>query len=252
MSILKEAIEKFRGIVDKKGLLDSPIKIKMRPLKPHEAIGKPKKGDYPILKGKEVLIEATFEGAKGQAFTDEPSDFSGTIQDVLSLKLDTNRERAVVVATINAVMRHLKLTDLTVHCKDNEPEECAEEMAERLFKRWGEDLTVGLVGLQPSIASALIKRFGSSHIQIADLDEDNIGKNFEGVEVLDGSKYSKEIVANNFLALITGSCVVNGTIDELLEVSRMDNKNRIVIFYGTTIAGVNSLMNLKRLCFRAH
>ncbi len=252
MGILESALFKFKNIAENHGLLNKEIAIKMRPLKPEEAIGKPLRDDFPLLKGKEVLIEAKFLDAKGQAFTDEPSNFEGYIKDVVNLKLDTNRNRAIVVATINAVLRHLEMVMNTVHCRNQEPTECGSEMAERFFKRWGEDMTVGLVGLQPAIATALIRQFGPNKVQIADLDEDNMGKNFEGVEVLDGRKYSSEVVANNFLALITGSSVVNGTIDELVEVSRMDNKNRIVIFYGTTIAGVAYLENLNRLCFRSH
>ena len=252
MGVLESAIAEFEKIVKKEGLLEKEIKITMRPLKPTEAIGNPERDDFPLLKGKEVLIEAEFESAKGQAFTDQPSNFSGYIKDILSLELTNNRNRAVVVAAINAVLRYLNLTWGSVHCRDREPKECADEMAQRFFRRWGEDLTIGMVGLQPAIASALINQFGADHIQICDLDEDNIGKNFEGVEVLDGAKYARKIVASNFLALITGSTVVNGTIDVFLEESKRDNKNRIVIFYGTTIAGVASLLNLNRLCFRSH
>ncbi len=252
MGILEDSTLKLKDIVENHGLLDKEVTIKMRPLRPEEAIGKPMRDDFPLLKGKEVLVEAKFFNAKGQAFTDEPSNFEGYIKDILSLRLDSNRNRAIVVATINAVLRHLEIVTNTVHCRNEEPTECGNEMAERFFNRWGEDMTVGLVGLQPAIASALIKQFGPNNIQIVDLDEDNIGKNFEGVEVLDGRKYSWQVVADNFLALITGSSVVNGTIDKLLEVSRMDNKNRIAIFYGTTIAGVAYLENLNRLCFKSH
>ncbi|WP_022670559.1 Rossmann-like domain-containing protein [Hippea alviniae] len=252
MSILEEALFKFKEIVENHGLLNKKIQIKMRPLKPEEAIGKPERDDFPLLKGKEVLIEADFLSAKGQAFTDEPSDFEGYIEDVLKLSLSTNRNRAVVVATINAVLRHLNMTWGTIHCKDEEPSQCAAEMAERFYRRWGKNTTIGMVGLQPALAASMITVFSANNVKIADLDEDNIGKDFNGVKILDGREFSKKVVAESFVALITGSSVVNGTIDELIGVSKMDNKNRIVIFYGTTIAGVASLLNLNRLCFKSH
>ncbi len=252
MSMLEEAIIKFENIVEKNGLTTNPVNVKMRPLKPSEAIGKPIRDDYPILKGKEVLIEADFKGAKGQAFTDEPSDFEGTIQDIINFNLDTNRNRAVVVATINAVLRYLNKTKGTIHCKDEEPELCAKEMAYRLTHRWSENLTIGMVGLQPAIAAALIEKLSPGNVQIADLDENNIGRDFNGVTIVDGSKYTKKVVANNFLALVTGSTIVNNTIDTIIETSKKNNKNRIVIFFGTTIAGIDSLMNLRRLCFNSH
>ncbi len=252
MGILENALFKFKNIVENHGLIDEEITIKMRPLRPEEAIGKPIRDDFPLLKGKEVLVEAKFLNAKGQAFTDEPSNFEGYIKDILNLKINSNRTRAIVVATINAVLRHLEMVMNTVHCRDKEPTECGDEMADRFFNRWGEEMTVGLVGLQPAIASSLINRFSPKNVQIADMDKSNIGKNFEGVEVLDGREFSHKIVADNFLALVTGSSVVNGTIDRLIKVSMMDNKNRIVIFYGTTIAGVAYLENLNRLCFKSH
>lgn len=252
MSILDEAKEKFLKIVTDNNFLRSNVDVKMRPLSAEEAIGKPKRDDYPLLLGKEVLVEARFNEAKGQVFTDEPSDFSGTVRDVLSLKLDTNRNRAILVATINAVLRYLNMTEKTVHCRNEEPELCSKEMADRLFNRYGEDLTIGLIGLQPSIAADIIKRFSPKNIQIADLDKKNIGRSFDGVIIKDGRKYQDEVVAGNFLALSTGSTIVNGTIDRILEVSKQSNKNRVVIFFGTTIAGVADLMNLKRLCFQAH
>lgn len=252
MSILDEAKEKFLKVVTDNSLLRSNVDIKMRPLSAEEAIGKPKRDDYPLLLGKEVLVEAKFNEARGQVFTDEPSDFSGTVRDVLSLKIDTNRNRAILVATINAVLRYLSMTEKTVHCRNEEPELCSKEMADRLFNRYGEDLTIGLIGLQPSIAADIIKIFSPKNVQIADLDKKNIGRNFDGVIIKDGSRYQDEVVAGNFLALSTGSTIVNGTIDRILEVSKQSNKNRVVIFFGTTIAGVADLMNLKRLCFQSH
>jgi len=252
VSILDEAVERFRVVVRNNALEESLISIRMRPLSPEEAIGNPTRDDFPILKGKEVLVEADFKGSKGQAFTDQPSNFEGTLADVLTLDRATNRNRAVVVAAMNAVLRHLGIARNTVHCRDTEPQECAEEMARRFLRRWGEDLTIGLVGLQPAIASALISTFGADHVEIADLDAENIGRNFDGVIIKSGYEESTRVVANNFLALVSGSTIVNGTIDALIEESKKDNKNRIVIFYGTTIACIDALMGLRRLCFRSH
>lgn len=252
MPILEEAVERFRKIVEKNNLLNSPVNIKMQPLKPSEVIGKPMREGYLLLKGREVLIEANFLNAKGQAFTDEPSNFEGTIKNVLDLPLTNNRNRAVIVAAINALLRHLNEVSGTIHCTDEESKECAREMAERLYNRWGEHLTVGIIGLQPAIASAMIKRFSRGNIQITDLNSDNIGKDFEGVTILDGKKYTNRVVANNFLALVAGSVVVNKAIDDILKTSKQNNKNRIVIFFGTTIAGVDKLMNLRRMCFKSH
>ena len=54
-----------------------------KPLTPEEAIGKPGRRDFPILEGKERVIEATVLGARGQAFTDSASDFEGRLEQPL-------------------------------------------------------------------------------------------------------------------------------------------------------------------------
>ena len=69
--------DRFSNLVTQNGLLDSPVSIQTKILKTVEAIGNPDRQDYPLLKGKEFLMEATFLEAKGQAYTDAPSEFSG-------------------------------------------------------------------------------------------------------------------------------------------------------------------------------
>jgi len=100
--MLKKELEKMAT-----QMLDDTVKvISSRPLTPEEAIGRPDRTDYPILKGKEFMIEATFRDAKGQAFTDMPGNFQSTLQDILDLELKDNFERAVFIAGFNAVMRY--------------------------------------------------------------------------------------------------------------------------------------------------
>ncbi len=250
--LIEELRKKFTEIVKRGNLLDKPVEVKMRPLKPHEALGYPSRDDYPLLLGKEVLVEATFMGAKGQAYTDEPYDFLGTLNEVISLKLETNRERALFIATSNAVLRYLGIARGTIHCKDTEPEKCGAEIAERLMKRYGPEATIGLIGLQPAIAENLILKFGAPNIKIVDLDKKNIGKDFHGVTIQDGRKFQDYAVSHSFLALATGSSIVNNSIDRIISISREDNQNRLVIFFGVTIAGAAELLNLKRLCLRSH
>ena len=61
--------------------------VSARPLSPEEAIGKPDRTDYPLLKGKEVMIEAVFIDARAQAFTDMPGTFQGSLHDLMGLDL---------------------------------------------------------------------------------------------------------------------------------------------------------------------
>jgi hypothetical protein len=245
LDALKKAKDEFLKIVTENNLINDSINIFMRPLSPEEVVGLPKRNDYPLLNGKEVMIEANFCSSKGQAFTDEPSDFSGTIKDILNLNLNTNRERALFVSSINAIMKNLNLITATIHCKNSELEECSKELTEFLYSKFG-NITISLVGLQPGFASDIIERFGKNNITILDLNPKNIGKKFKGVEIKDSKKFCKDSISKTYLTLATGSTIINNTIDEILKYS-----NR-VFFFGVTIAGVSKLLHLERLCFKAH
>jgi hypothetical protein len=103
-----------------------------RPLSADEAIGLyTTRKDFPLMKGKELMIEAVFQEAKGHAYTDMPGNFSGSVEDVLFLSLSDNFEGVLFVAALNAVMRHLELISHTVHCRDKEIEICASELHSR-------------------------------------------------------------------------------------------------------------------------
>ncbi len=92
-----------------------------RPLSATEAIGATGRDDFPIIKGKEVLVQAVYKGSAGQAFTVAKGGFRGTLGNVLELPLCGSFERAALIATMNAVLRHLGRIEKTVHCKDDGP-----------------------------------------------------------------------------------------------------------------------------------
>ena len=244
----KTLYEKFLNLVKDRQLLEREIVIKTRILKSTEAIGNPDRRDFPLLKGKEVLMEALFIDKKGQAYTDAPSEFRGLLKDIFSLSLDTSRNRALFIAALNAVMRYLFPSLTTIHCKNNEPEECAQKMAE--FVKSLRVNSVGLIGLQPAILDALVNIFGNAHVFCIDRDEDNKNKVKYGVFIGWGDIAGmKKIFKNSELILATGSTVVNGSIVNILDFAR--DYNRQLYFYGTTIAGVAQLMGLNRLCFKS-
>jgi len=49
--------------------------VSARVLSSKEAIGETGRDDYPLLKGKEAMVEAVYKGVKGHAFTDMPGGF---------------------------------------------------------------------------------------------------------------------------------------------------------------------------------
>jgi len=85
MSILEKAKYEFIRVCNERSL-DLNQTVIIHPLLPREAIGDAE-GDFVIKKGKEYVIEATFENACGQAFTGTPCEWNGTLEELLSLDM---------------------------------------------------------------------------------------------------------------------------------------------------------------------
>ena len=240
--------KKILEVVKNNNLFDKEITIKTRALKPAEAIGNPDRDDFPLLKGKEVLMEAEFGNKKGQAYTDAPSEFSGPLQNIADLELNDSRNRALFIAALNAVMKYLDNELPTIHCKDNEPEECAGEMVD--FLQPLKPGKVGLIGLQPAILEALVNFKGSNNIFCVDRDEKNRTNIKFGVTIDWGDDQGmEELFQKTDLILATGSTVVNGSLSDIINLAEKHQK--LLYFYGTTIAGTARLMDLKHLCFQS-
>ena len=236
---LKEGFEK---IVAEHCLPMDTVSVSSVLLTPEEAIGNPKRRDFPILFGKESMISAEYEGAKGQAFTSAASVFKGTLGDILNFDIEHNEhDRAIFIAALNALTKKLGLSDHTVHCKNGEPEDCAVEMEAFIRREYG-DPKITQVGYQPALFEKLS---GSFRYRILDLNPDNIGKTRFGVKVEDGVGDFKEAAEWADLILCTGSTICNGTIVDYL------NLGKEILFYGTTLSGAASILGLKRACFRS-
>ena len=246
--ILVRAGEAFRKIVAAHGLADDPLRITARTLSTEEAIGTPHYDDLPILRGKEVMIEAEFRGAKGHAFTSAPSFWRGSLRELLGLPLESNEQRALLAAAMNAVLRSLGLIDQTVHCRSEDIGRCGEEMARQLRAQYG-PISVGVVGYQPGLVAGLAKHFGPENVRATDLLEENLNRRVEGIEIWDGLTRTDDLVRESDLVLATGSTVANGTADDVLQLARQHGVP--LIFFGVTSAAVCHLCNLPRLCLLA-
>ncbi|PWI33376.1 hypothetical protein DI392_11010 [Vibrio albus] len=230
-------LNKFRNIVKEHDIAGEEVSISGKVLTNEEAIGNPDRKDFPLLTGKERLMQAEFRGFKGQAFSDMPGPFTGTIASILEKEPQNNWERAVFIATMNAVCAYLGIADKTVHCKNNEPEECASQLVAYVKQHYG-NAKIALVGLQPSMLEALSGEF---MVRNLDLDKDKIGSIKFGVEIEDGFTKKDEVLDWCDIIIATGSTCANGSI-----VNYLDQKP--VLFYGTTVSGAAALMNLPRFC----
>ncbi len=235
-NIFEDVKEKFHACCTQHDLLNQEVRITGRVLTEQEAIGDPEPNDFPLQTGRERLMEADFFGAKGQAFTDRYGDFAGRLEDIFSMAFDNNYRRAVFVASLNAVLRHLGKIDRTIHCKNKEPGQCAGELVSYIQNRFGK-IKITQIGFQPRMVEKLSEVFD---YRILDMDPDNIGTR-KGNAVIEGPDATADAVEWAGLLLATGTTLVNNTIGDFLT-------GKPVLFYGTTIAGAAHLMNWERFC----
>jgi uncharacterized protein (DUF4213/DUF364 family) len=239
----------FRDIVDAHSLGDETVHVKIGTLSVKQAIGSPVRQDYPLIEGREVMIEAQIRDSFGQAFTDRPNDFTGSLREILELDLEKNENRAIFIATLNSVMSHLGMVDGVRHCHDEEPEECAAEIAQYILNDAGR-ARVGMIGLQPAILENLVKTFGSDNVKCTDLNPKNIGTRKYGAEIWDGRTHTGRLIDWSDLLLVTSSTIVNNTFDDIKNAA--DSTNKRLITFGVTGAGAAKLLGLERLCFQPH
>ena len=231
---LKEHLQKLT--TDRQQL----ITINAKALSQEEAIGRPKENDYPLAKGRERIMEATWLKAKGQAFTDRFGHWQGTIQDILDLPMKDNFDRALLVASLNAAMCHEDEVMDTVHCRDEGPKKCSLELP-AFFKAHKLQPPIVLIGYQPRLAEQLATL---GELRIVDLDVVNQGQNKAGTTILPPER-TEEALEGAGCAFVTGSTIVNGTITQFM------NLDIPVIFFGVTIAGPAKVLGLTRFCASA-
>lgn len=194
--------------------------------------------ECPNRRGQEKQMEACFGCSYGQAFTDETDNYRGKIEELSTMPLQTNFERAVFTSGLNSVLRELKMADHTVHCTGSSAKECSIELVEMIEKEYGQP-KIAMFGMQKLMAKFLSEKFA---IRIFDLDEDNIGKEKFGIKIESGICDMEEVESWADVFIVTGSTMSNGTIVHFLNIKKP------VIYFGITIAGAATLLGLKRFC----
>ena len=72
LSFYSELRLRFMKLLTEEGILGEQVVINTKSLTPEEAIGITKRKDFPIITGKDVMVQAECMGSLGQAFTDAP------------------------------------------------------------------------------------------------------------------------------------------------------------------------------------
>jgi len=225
--------------IEKNRLVGTNIDVTCRSLTSREAIGTPEHDDYPIIKGREIMIEALFNGAAGQAFTDEFENDTFPVEHLLNIDHRRPASRASFIAGLNAVYRYLNLCGKTVHCRNEEPVDCARQLTTIPEFR---DKKILLVGLQPRFLEYLSRE---NRVRVLDLDPDNVNQVRCGVRIEPGDD-PRDGIAWCDLIFATGSTIVNGTITNFI------NCGKPAVFFGVTISAAACILNLQSYCHCGH
>ncbi len=181
--------------------------------------------DYPLNNKNEVLVESRYKNSVGQAYINDYVSFEGSIEDVINLNLYDHKNKAIFISVLNSVLKELGLIKNTVHCKDNQPEECAVEIG-RYFEKL-KIKKIYLIGYQPAFIKILHSSF---EMDVYDLNPSNIGKMNNNIYIKNSNKRPINFEREDSVLLVTGSSLTNNTFNEFIN---LDIK---VLFYGTTVA----------------
>lgn len=195
------------------------------------------------LAGRSRLV-ASFRGRSGMSYTFHPYQFEGSIDELLSIDLEGDSDRAVFIAAMNAVcgavIPHLR----TVHCSDEGSLRCTQRLVEEL--RQNGYNCPGLIGFQPSFLEALSRSFGTWNLACVDQQElDESLRRSANVDLLD-EEHLQQLVGWSDVVVVTGATLVSGALPDILEWTEMSGKP--ILVYGTSIAGAAELMDLPRFC----
>lgn len=232
--------EHFRKIVEDGDMTGAQVHVTCRGLSPKEAVGETDRKDLPILNGAEVMIQAEVDGGIGQAFTSTASFYEGTLQDIMEMEIvEDSYNRAIFIATLNALMRKNGECDRTVHCKDKGPNECARKTREWVREHYGRP-KITEIGYQPFLLDEFSREF---EVRVLDLNPDNIGQIRYGVKVEDGETACEDALTWADIVFCTSSTLGNGTMVRYIDLGKP------VYFYGTTGCCAAALFGLDRSCY---
>lgn len=233
--IYDQILERFRALPGVEELLSEIVDIRgsRRP----EVTLMPE-GDFPSPANRpEYCTFAKFKGAKGEAYSETPADFYGTLEEVLQFPLAGKGIDARVLAAINAVMKYLGLLDTGEFPEEPAAHRAyADQIFAEVTKEYGKSNIV-LVGYDGYI----VQRFMEEPLDFWTMDRnpENITKDrFDHVIVNSGKPNRDACIEWGKLLIVTGSTLCNGTIIPYLECGKD------VKFYGITFAGASKLLEL--------
>ena len=184
----------------------------------------------------EFCVTAALKGVKGEAYTEEPSDFSGTLQQALSILPTDKGISAITIAALNAAMNYLKKAPGTFPEGEEARVRYADALCRYVLEHHGRENII-LVGYDGYLVKRLMEE--GLIFWTMDRDPDNITQDrFHHVIVNNAKKNRESSFIWGKYFIVTGSALTNGTILDYL------NSGKELLFYGITCAGAATLLGL--------
>ncbi len=184
----------------------------------------------------EYCVTAVIRGTCGQAYTETPESFQGTLKEALEIPPTEKGISAVTISALNAAMNILGLAPGTFPEEEQSRIDYADALCRYVAEKHGKSNII-LVGYD----GYLVKRFVEEGFDFWTMDRDpaNITQNRFHHVVVNNAKRNREssFVWGKYF-VVTGSTLCNGTILHYLD------SGKELLFYGITCAGAATLLNL--------
>lgn len=194
--------------------------------------------DVPSLAARpEYCVTAELCGKKGEAYTETPESFTGTLEEALQIPPSEKGISAVTLAALNAAMDCLSLAPGSFSEEPAQLAAYADALCRDVTERVGKEGKIVLVGYDGYI----VKRFMEEGLTFwtLDRDPDHIAQDRFDHVVVNGARRNRESAFLwGDLFLVTGSSLCNGTAVHYL------NSGKELLFYGITCAGAAKLLSL--------
>lgn len=184
----------------------------------------------------EYCVTATLKGFQGEAYTETPEAFEGTLKEALEIAPTEKGISAITVAALNAAVNCLGLAPGCFPEGEQARIDYADALCRYVTEKHGKNNII-LVGYD----GYLVKRFVEEGLDFWTMDKDpaNITQNRFHHVVVNNAKRNRE---SSFIwgkyFIVTGSSLCNGTIVHYL------NSGKEILFYGITCAGAATLLSL--------
>ncbi|MBR5930526.1 MAG: hypothetical protein IKZ95_00710 [Lachnospiraceae bacterium] len=232
--LYQKILSGFYELDGAKALLNETVSVK-KSEEPERTL-RPENDPPSTVARPEYCVTATLCGAKGEAYTEEPSDFSGTLQQALEIPPTEKGISAVTVAALNAAVNYLGLAPGAFPKGEEARFSYADALCRYVTEHYGRSNII-LVGYD----GYLVKRFMDEGLDFwtMDRDPDHISQNrFQHVVVNNAKRNRDSSFVWGKYFIVTGSTLCNGTILHYLDCGKE------VLFYGITCAGAATLLHL--------